>query len=241
MERVAADALHGDEAHSVDLVDLVDDRDVWMLELRRGSGLLDEPVFALGIGDEVERQHLEGHLPVELYVERTVRDTHAASTDLVEDSVVGKRLADHARPVRLLSEEFYVKGQQRSSHPPLTGVLHGSCSTRFAVIAASVSYGHARRKVKDTDARHGRCYRMTRVVKDRTKSRWLNAEQAGQVREQVAAGKEFRRLVEEYWQTCEQWADARLEDSEAGLQEAAKKGFKKRRSKSRPSPKPKRS
>jgi hypothetical protein len=91
------------------------------------------------------------------------------------------------------------------------------------------------------DARHGPYYSVTRVVKGRTKSRWLDAEQARQVREQVATGKKFRELVEAYWQTCEQWADAQLEDTKAGSQEAAKKRASKRRSKSRPSPRSKRS
>ena len=90
------------------------------------------------------------------------------------------------------------------------------------------------------DARHGPYYSVTRVVKGRTKSRWLDAEQARQVREQIATGQKFRELVEAYWQTCEQWADTQLEDTEAGSQEAAKKRASKRRSKSRPSPRSKR-
>ena len=93
----------------------------------------------------------------------------------------------------------------------------------------------------DTDARHGPYYSVSRVVKGRTRSRWLNAEQAKQVREQVATGQKFRELVEAYWQACEQWGDAQLEDSEAASQEAGKKRASKRRSKSRPSPRSKRS
>ena len=85
------------------------------------------------------------------------------------------------------------------------------------------------------DARHGPYFSVTRVVKGRTKSRWLDAEQARRVREQVATGQKFRELVEAYWQACEQWADAQLEDSAAASQEAAKKGASKRRSKSRSS------
>lgn len=91
------------------------------------------------------------------------------------------------------------------------------------------------------DARHGPYYSVSRVVKGRTRSRWLNAEQAKQVREQVKAGQQFRELVEAYWQACEHWADAQLEDSEAASQEAAKKRASKRRSKSRSSPRSRRS
>jgi len=92
-----------------------------------------------------------------------------------------------------------------------------------------------------TDARHGPYYSVSRVVKGRTKSRWLDAEQARQVREQVATGQKFRKLVEAYWQACEQWADGQLEDSEAASHEAAKKGASKQRSKSRSSARSKRS
>ena len=92
-----------------------------------------------------------------------------------------------------------------------------------------------------TDARHGPYYSVSRVVKGRTQSRWLDADEAKQVREQVATGRKFRKLVEAYWQACEQWADGQLEDSEAASQEAAKKGASKQRSKPRSSPRSKRS
>ena len=49
----------------------------------------------------------------------------------------------------------------------------------------------------------------------KTRSRYLSAEQAVLVRQQVEAGQEFRRQLERYWQACEQWGDAQLEDSEA--------------------------
>ena len=90
------------------------------------------------------------------------------------------------------------------------------------------------------DARHGPYYSVSRVVKGQTRSRWLDAEQARQVREQVEVGQEFRELVEAYWQACEQWADAQLEAPEAASQEAAKKGASKGDSKRRSSPKLKR-
>ena len=91
------------------------------------------------------------------------------------------------------------------------------------------------------NARHGPYYSVSRVVKGRTQSRWLDAEQARQVREQVESGQQFRSQVEAYWQACERWADAQLEGSEAVSHEAAKKGASKRRSKPRSSPRSKRS
>ena len=91
------------------------------------------------------------------------------------------------------------------------------------------------------DARHGPYYSVSRVVKGRTRSRWLSAEQAKLVRQQVEAGQEFRKQIEAYWRACEQWADAELDTPEAASQEAAKKGASKRRSRPRSLPKSKRS
>jgi hypothetical protein len=83
------------------------------------------------------------------------------------------------------------------------------------------------------EARHGPYYSVSRVVKGRTTSRWLTAEQASRVREQVEAAHQFRKQVQAYWQACEQWADGQLEAAEATSQEAAKKGASKRRSRPR--------
>jgi hypothetical protein len=92
------------------------------------------------------------------------------------------------------------------------------------------------------EARHGPYYSLSRVVKGRTQSRWLDAEQAQQVRQQIEAGQQFRKRVETYWQACERWADAELDAaSAASEEEAAKRGASKRRSKPKSSPRSKRS
>ena len=61
------------------------------------------------------------------------------------------------------------------------------------------------------EARHGPYYSLTRTVAGRTQSRFLPAAQAPLVREQIAAGQQFRRHVDAYWEACEHWADAELE------------------------------
>lgn len=73
-------------------------------------------------------------------------------------------------------------------------------------------------------ARHGPYYSLTRAVAGRTQSRFLSAEQAVIARRQVAAGRQFRKQVDAYWEACERWADAQLEAPEAASQEAAQKG-----------------
>src|SRR5215471_18664432 len=78
-------------------------------------------------------------------------------------------------------------------------------------------------------ARHGPYYSHPRTVAGRTQSRFVPAAQAARVRAQIAAGQEFRRHVEAFWDACEHWADAQLDPAEAGP-EAAEKGGSRRRS-----------
>jgi hypothetical protein len=66
------------------------------------------------------------------------------------------------------------------------------------------------RCAEDPAARHGPYYSLTRGVGGQTQSRWLTAEQADLVRQQVEAGQRFRAEVEAYWAACEAWADAQL-------------------------------
>ena len=83
------------------------------------------------------------------------------------------------------------------------------------------------------EARHGPYFSVSRVVKGKTQSRWLNAEQAKTVRRQVEAGQQFRKQVDAYWEACERWADTELEARDAASDEAAKKGGSKRPSRRR--------
>lgn len=41
-------------------------------------------------------------------------------------------------------------------------------------------------------------------------SRFLTAEEAGVVEQQIEAGREFRAKVGAYWEACEEWADVEL-------------------------------
>ena len=81
------------------------------------------------------------------------------------------------------------------------------------------------------DDRHGPYYSVSRVVKGRTQSRWLDAGRADTVRRQIEDGQQFRKNVEAYWQACERWADAELETPDAASRGAAEKKGSKRQSK----------
>ena len=84
---------------------------------------------------------------------------------------------------------------------------------------------------RDEAARHGPYFSLTRSRTSGTESRRLSAEQAARAREQLAAGRAFREAVEAYWQTCERWADAELDDVAAAAgQTAAEKGGSRRSS-----------
>src|SRR6266699_2713236 len=91
---------------------------------------------------------------------------------------------------------------------------------------------------QDPEARHGPYYSFTHAVGGKTHSRYLTAEQADLVREQIDAGHEFRGRVEALWAVSEQWADSQLADVSASSGEA-KKGGSKRISKTRSSRKSK--
>ena len=86
---------------------------------------------------------------------------------------------------------------------------------------------------QDDGARHGPYFSLTRNQGGRTHSRRLTAEQAARVREQLAAGRAFREQVEAFWEVCEVWADAELEDETA--RRAEKRGS---RQSSRPRSRP---
>ncbi len=76
---------------------------------------------------------------------------------------------------------------------------------------------------RDPKARHGPYYMLTQAAGGKTRSRYVAAEQIPLLRRQIEAGREFRQQVEAYWDACEQWADAELEQTQAA-RAAEKKG-----------------
>ncbi len=89
------------------------------------------------------------------------------------------------------------------------------------------------------EARHGPYFSLTRAVGGKTRSRFLNREEAEIVRRQIEAAHRFRQRLEAHWQACEQWADAQL-DAATGAS-GAEKGGSRRRSKRSSRARPKRS
>ena len=79
---------------------------------------------------------------------------------------------------------------------------------------------------QDPEARHGPYYSLTRAVGGKTQSRYLTAEQAVLVQQQIEAGHKFRDHVDALWETSELWADNQLENLFASSEEAKKGGSK---------------
>jgi hypothetical protein len=79
---------------------------------------------------------------------------------------------------------------------------------------------------QDPKGRHGPYFSLTHAVGGKTRSRFLTAEQADLVRQQIAAGRKFRGRVAALWEACEQWADSQLADVSASSGEVKKGGSK---------------
>ena len=79
---------------------------------------------------------------------------------------------------------------------------------------------------QDPKARHGPYHSLTHAVAGKTRSRFLNQEQADLARQQIDAGRKFRGRVDALFEVCEQWADTQLADVSASSGEAKKGGSK---------------
>ncbi len=85
---LAANQLHRDVGAPVDLADLVNDRDVRMLERGGGLRLLDEAPTPIGVVRQIVGQDLERDIAIQPRVGGAVDNAHAAAADLFSDTVV---------------------------------------------------------------------------------------------------------------------------------------------------------
>jgi hypothetical protein len=95
LQRYPIEMLHGDEGRSTLLADVEDHADIGVVQ--RGCGLS----FALKTGkrqrvaSNIFGKELEGDKTVKADVFRFVNHTHPAAAGLLDDAIVGDRLADH--------------------------------------------------------------------------------------------------------------------------------------------------
>ena len=83
------------------LADGVDNHHIGMVDGRGGAGFSQEPAFRFGTGDQLRRQHLDGHHAMQSGVKRFEDDAHAAASQRAEDVAV----ADAAENLRVIGGE----------------------------------------------------------------------------------------------------------------------------------------
>jgi hypothetical protein len=97
LQRASLEQLHRDEGTAFILVDVVDRADVRVIQGRGRARLAPEPLervlVAEGLGQE-----LQGDESAQLQILGPEDDAHAAAAKLLENAVVGNRLAEHGNP-----------------------------------------------------------------------------------------------------------------------------------------------
>ena len=84
----AVNELHGDEVHAVALADLMDGRDVRMIERRRRLRFLNKTPHPVLIGGQVGRKNFQRNFPIEFRVLGQIHLAHPARADLRDDAVM---------------------------------------------------------------------------------------------------------------------------------------------------------
>src|ERR1700674_253999 len=99
LQRQPFQKLHGDERMPVLLANVVNRADVGMVQGGRGLGFALKAGKRLRITGNLLGQELEGDEAMQPRVFRFVDDAHAATSELLDDAVVGDGLADHDLPI----------------------------------------------------------------------------------------------------------------------------------------------
>ena len=85
-------------------IDLVSSANVVVVECGRGFGFALETFTAFFIAQQMRRQKLQRHGPIDLRIFGLVNNTHPPFTELLCDAVVGDGLADHVGPFYRLTD-----------------------------------------------------------------------------------------------------------------------------------------
>jgi hypothetical protein len=117
-QRGAIEILHGDEALSFVLADLVDGAYAGMVQGRGGAGFAMKTLKRLGILGHVFRQEFEGDESAESDVLGLIDHAHPAAADSLKDAIVRRGLPNHwteivgprGRLVNLGWTQFAIRG-----------------------------------------------------------------------------------------------------------------------------------
>src|SRR5262245_20542411 len=143
-QRLAADEFHGDERNAVSFANVVNDRDVWVLERGRGACLLDEASPARRISDERGRQNLYRDIAVQPLIMRAIDLPHPAGANRLGDLV-----GTEAAPWRYVKA---ILGSHRFEGPTGSVVRH---QQRPALWRIDLSSAHAvaRKRARSSSGR----------------------------------------------------------------------------------------
>ena len=94
LQRRAFQKLHGNKRFPILFADVIDSADVGMIQGRCGLCFSLKPDKAMRIPGNILRQKLERDETVETRVLRLVNDPHPATTELLDDAVVGDGLPE---------------------------------------------------------------------------------------------------------------------------------------------------
>lgn len=85
--------FHGDEGLAFRFADVVDGADMGVIQRTRGTRFPAESFDRVGVAGELARQELQGDEATEPGIPATVDDAHAASPQLLDNSVMRNGLA----------------------------------------------------------------------------------------------------------------------------------------------------
>jgi hypothetical protein len=95
LQRLAIEKFHGDEGVAFMFGDFIDGTNVWMIERGSGLGFTLEAAESLGVRRESFGKEFQGDETVKLGVLGLIYNTHASTTELLDDLVVRNGLANH--------------------------------------------------------------------------------------------------------------------------------------------------
>ena len=102
-QRFAVDELHGDECVAILLADVVDGANAGMVEGGCGACFATEAVERLRLLRQLFRKEFQRHRAFEAAILSFEHDAHAASAELLYDTVVRDRLTNHFLANRCLA------------------------------------------------------------------------------------------------------------------------------------------
>ena len=79
----------------INFTNLVDVRDVWMIQRGRGFRFTNETFHPVAIRSHIRRKNFQRNFAIEFRVLRQIHLTHPARAEFAENPVMGDRLFDH--------------------------------------------------------------------------------------------------------------------------------------------------